>query len=456
MPYTFNTPDDERAMLSAIGVDSIDRLFDGIPRDMWLSRPLDLPPAMGELELTAHLSELAARNSPAGDKVCFLGGGSYDHFVPAAVDQLAGRGEFYTSYTPYQPEVSQGNLQAMFEYQTLIAQLTGMDVSNASLYDGGSAVVEAAMMAMSATGRRGKIVVLGSVHPEYREILDTYLLPLDAEVVTIDAPQGAADAAAVASAIDDRTACAIVQQPNFFGCYEAVDEIGRAAHAAGALFVVSVDPISLGLLRRPGDYGADIVVAEGQSLGTPLLYGGPYLGIMACREAFVRRMPGRIAGETVDRHGRRCWVLTLQTREQHIRREKATSNICTSQGLFALRAAIYLSLMGPQGLREVAELCLRKTRYAAERLANVDGLSLAFDRPTFKEFVVRAEGGNVESLLATAADDGFHAGVPLGRWYPQLKDCFLVAVTEKRTRDEIDHLATSLGSHSRTLATSHA
>ncbi|MEX2188261.1 MAG: aminomethyl-transferring glycine dehydrogenase subunit GcvPA [Pirellulales bacterium] len=456
MPYTFNTPEDQREMLSAIGVDSIERLFDGVPSEMRLGRPLDLPPAMGELELTDHLSRLAARNSPAGEKVCFLGGGSYDHFVPAAVDHLAGRAEFYTSYTPYQPEVSQGNLQAMFEYQTLITQLTGMDVSNASLYDGGSAVVEAALMAISATGRHGKIVVLGSVHPEYRDILDTYLLPLGVEVVTIDAPQGAADVADVAKAIDDRTACVIVQQPNFFGAYEAVDEIGRAAHGAGALFVVSVDPISLGLLKRPGEYGADIVVAEGQSLGTPMLYGGPYLGIMACRDTFVRRMPGRIAGETVDRQGRRCWVLTLQTREQHIRREKATSNICTNQGLFALRAAIYLSLMGPHGLREVAELCLRKTHYAAERLAAVDGLSLAFDRPTFKEFVVRCEGGNVEAMLAAATDDGFHAGVPLGRWYPQLEDCFLVAVTEKRTRDDIDRLAACLKSQTRTLATAHA
>lgn len=456
MPYTFNTPDDQRAMMATIGVDSIDRLFDGIPQDMRLGRSLNLPPAMGELELTAHLSKLASRNSSTADKVCFLGGGSYDHFVPAAVDQLAGRGEFYTSYTPYQPEVSQGNLQAMFEYQTLITQLTGMDVSNASLYDGGSAVAEAAMMAISATGRHGRIVVLGSVHPEYREILDTYLIPLGVEVVTIDSAHGPANVADIAKAIDDKTACVIVQQPNFFGGYEAVEEIGRAAHDAGALFVVSVDPISLGLLRRPGEYGADIVVAEGQSLGTPMLYGGPYLGIMACRETFVRRMPGRIAGETVDRQGRRCWVLTLQTREQHIRREKATSNICTNQGLFALRAAIYLSLLGPTGLREVAELCVRKTRYAAERLAKVDGLSVAFAGPTFKEFVVRVEGGNVEQMLAAATDDGFHAGVPLGRWYPELEDCFLVAVTEQRTKEEIDRLAVCLGSHARTLATTHA
>jgi glycine dehydrogenase subunit 1 len=409
-----------------------------------LKRALDLPPALGELELTSHMARLASRNSPAGERVCFLGAGSYDHFVPAAVDALASRGEFYTSYTPYQPEVSQGNLQAMFEYQTLITELTGMDVSNASLYDGGSAVVEAALMCMSSTGRHRKVVVLGSVHPEYREILRTYLVPLDAEVVTVDAASGVAAVEAVAAVVDDQTACVIVQQPNFFGCLERVEAIGRAAHDAGAMFVVSFDPISLGLLKRPGSYGADIVVAEGQSLGTPLLYGGPYLGIMACRETFVRRMPGRIAGETVDRQGRRCWVLTLQTREQHIRREKATSNICTNQGLFALRAAIYLSLMGPHGLRDVAELSLRKAHYAAQRLANVDGLSLRFDQPTFKEFVIRSKSGNVEQLLSAASDDGFYAGVPLGRWYPQLDDCFLVAVTEKRTKEEIDRLAAVL------------
>ena len=443
MPYLLNTPEDQRAMLEAIGVGSIDELFEMVPRELRLDRPLNLPPALTELELTSHLVALANKNVSADQRVCFLGGGSYDHFIPAAVDALAGRGEFYTSYTPYQAEASQGNLQAFFEYQTLICRLTGMDVSNASLYDGGSAAAEAAFMAMHATGRR-RVVTAASVHPEYRQILATHLDNLNIELVTVAAPSGAVSPADLAAAIDGQTACLLVQQPNFFGCLEDVDVIAKIAHDAGALMAVSVDPISLGLVKRPGDYGADIVVAEGQSLGSPMAYGGPYLGIMACREELVRRMPGRIAGQTEDRRGKRCWVLTLQTREQHIRREKATSNICTNQGLYALRAAIYLALMGPQGMREVAELCLRKSRYAAERLAAGGRLSPAFNRPTFKEFVVRDAKGDVEALLAQGEQAGFFAGLPLGRWYPELADCFLVTVTEKRTKAEIDALADCL------------
>jgi glycine dehydrogenase subunit 1 len=441
MPYFYNTSADQQAMLAAIGVSSIEELFAQVPAELRRARPLDLPPALSELELAQHLGQLAAQNTHIGEKVCFLGGGAYDHFVPAVVDAIAGRGEFYTSYTPYQPEVAQGNLQVMFEYQTLICQLTGMDVSNASLYDGGSAAVEAVLLAMSVTGRHAKVVTLGSVHPQYREILETYFACLGAKLVTVPTPRCAADLAAVAAAVDGETACVLVQHPNFFGCYEDVEALAKIAHDAGALLVQSFDPISLGVLKRPGDLGADVAVAEGQSLGTPLLYGGPYLGIMACREQFVRRMPGRIAGQTVDRRGRRCWVLTLQTREQHIRREKATSNICTNQGLFALRAAIYLAEMGPQGLAETAELCVRKTHYAKERLTAGSRLSLAFDQPTFKEFVVRDSQDQVEELLAQGLDGGYLAGIPLGTWYPDLADCFLVAVTEKRTKAEIDGLA---------------
>jgi glycine dehydrogenase subunit 1 len=445
MPYFLNTPEDQRAMLEAIGVASIDELFATIPADARLQRALDIPPALGELDLTAHMSQLAARNTSAEQKVCFLGGGSYDHFIPAVVDTLAGRGEFYTSYTPYQPEASQGNLQAFFEYQTLITQLTGMDVSNASLYDGGSAAVEAALMSLAATKRHGRVVTAASVHPEYRQILQTYLRDLDVELVTIGTPDGTIDPQDLVSALNDRTACALVQHPNFFGCLEEVETLARITHDAGAMFAVSFDPLSLGLLKRPGDYGADIAVAEGQSLGSPMAYGGPYLGIMACREEFVRRMPGRITGQTVDRRGKRCWVLTLQTREQHIRREKATSNICTNQGLFALRATIYLAEMGPQGLRELGELCLRKSRYARDQLTAKGRLKPAFDRPTFKEFVLRDASGKVEQLISDAYEAGFFAGVPLAAWYPELADCFLVAVTEKRTREEIDRLAECVG-----------
>jgi glycine dehydrogenase subunit 1 len=445
MPYISNTSEDQRAMLEAIGAKSLDELFSSIPVELRLNRSLDIPRALSELELTQHIGRLARMNSSAADKVCFLGGGCYDHFIPAIVDVVASRSEFYTSYTPYQPEASQGNLQVFFEYQTLIARLAGMDVSNASLYDGGSAATEAVLMAIHATGRTGRVVTARSVHPEFRQVLETYLVNIGVELVTVGTPDGVIDPAELSTAITADTSCVLVQHPNFFGCLEDVETIGKLAHDAGALFVVSVDPISLGMLRRPGDYGADIVVAEGQSLGTPMSYGGPYLGIMACREKFVRRLPGRIAGETVDRRGKRCFVLTLQTREQHIRREKATSNICTNQGLFAIRASVYLAAMGPHGMYEVANLCLQKSHYAAKRLAELAGLRLRFKgKPTFKEFVVHAPQGSVQQIVEEACEAGYFAGVPLGTWYPEFDDCLLVTVTEKRTRQEIDGLAATM------------
>lgn len=443
MPYTYNTAEDQQTMLAAIGVKSIAELFANIPAELRLQRDLKLSAALSELELTQHLQALAAKNAHAGQKACFLGGGSYDHFVPAVVDAIASRGEFYTSYTPYQPEVSQGNLQVMFEYQTLICQLTGMDVSNASLYDGGSAAAEAVLLALSVT-KRSKVVTTSCVHPEYRQIIDTYFTHLDGQLLTVAAPAGVASLAALSDAVDDQTACVLIQQPNFFGCIEDVQAIANLAHDKGALLIVAFDPISLGLLKRPGDLGADVVIAEGQSLGTPMQYGGPYLGIIACREQFVRRMPGRIAGQTVDRRGKRCWVLTLQTREQHIRREKATSNICTNQGLFALRAAIYLAALGPHGLREAATLCLHKAHYAMDQIVADERFELAFKQPVFKEFVIRDRRGAVGELLADAVEEGYLAGVPLEPWYPELADCFLVAVTEKRTKREIDGLADCL------------
>jgi glycine dehydrogenase subunit 1 len=445
MPYILNTAEDQRAMLESIGAASIDELFAMVPAELRLGRDLCLPPALGEMELTSHVGQLAARNTPAGQSVCFLGGGSYDHFIPAVVDFVAGRSEFYTAYTPYQPEASQGTLQAVFEYQTLVTQLTGMDVSNASQYDGGSAVAEAMLMARAASARPARVVTAASVHPEYRQVMATYLTHLDTELVTVDTPDGAVRPADLAAAVDDRTSCVVIEHPNFFGCLEDVRACAEIVHRAGALLVVAVDPISLGLLARPGDCGADIVVAEGQSLGSAMAFGGPYLGILACREKFVRRVPGRLVGQTVDRRGNRCWVLTLQTREQHIRREKATSNICTNQGLLALRAAVYLSAMGPRGMRSVAELCLQKSRYALDRLTARGTLKPAFARPTFKEFAVRVVDGQVQRRLQSALDSGILAGVPLGRWYPQLADCVLVAVTEKRTKAEIDRLASILG-----------
>ena len=424
-------------MLGTIGLDSLDQLFDMIPAEYRLRRPLAIPEALGELELTSHVAALAGRNLGADSRPCFLGGGSYDHFIPAVVDNLAARGEFYTAYTPYQAEASQGTLQATFEYQTLIAQLTGMDISNASLYDGGSAVSEAVLMAMTVTRRLGRVVVAGSIHPEHVQILRTNLANLEPEIVVVPPRAGRVEAADLLAAITPDTAAVVVAYPNFFGQLEDVEALVKAAQAGGALAIVSVDPISLGLLRQPGAYGADIVVAEGQCLGNPLAYGGPYLGILACREEYVRKMPGRVVGQTVDRHGKRCFVLTLQTREQHIRREKATSNICTNQGLLALRASIYLAALGPTGLRQVAELSTRKAHHAAEGLAKVPGLSIAFPGPFFKEFVVRSSKDPV-AVLAEVGRLGYHGGIALGQWFPELTDAILIAVTEKRTRGEID------------------
>jgi glycine dehydrogenase subunit 1 len=444
----YNTPEQQRQMLASIGVDSVAELFEQIPAPLRLNRPLALPPALTEMELESHLTELAARNGNGTARISFLGGGAYDHFIPAAVDAVASRSEFYTAYTPYQAEASQGSLQAFFEYQTLICQLTGMDVSNASLYEGGTAVSEALFMAIRVTGRHQKVVMLESVHPEYRQVCQTYLRQLDCELVVVPCPGGTADPADVRKALDDQTACLVVQHPNFFGCLEEAAELTSLAHQAGALAVVSFDPISLGLLARPGEYGADIAVAEGQSLGIPLQYGGPYLGIMTCRNEFVRKMPGRLIGETVDREGRRCFVLNLQAREQHIRREKATSNICTNQGLMALRATVYLSLLGKAGLREVAELCARKAHYAAQSLTRIKDFELAFpEKPFFKEFAIRCRGDGSRKL-ALARDAGFDIGPALDRYpasrLPTRLDCFLVAVTERRTRAEIDRLVEAL------------
>jgi glycine dehydrogenase subunit 1 len=315
-----------------------------------------------------------------------------------------------------------------------------MDVSNASLYDGGSAVAEAILMALAVTRRFKRVIIPETVHPEYRQIAATFLAHLEPELVTLPAPGGILDRKSLDAAVTDETAAVVLQYPNLFGQLEDIDELIQAVHSRGALAVVSVDAISLGLLRRPGDYGADIVVAEGQGLGNAMSFGGPYLGIMACREEYLRKMPGRIVGQTVDRHGKRCWVLTLQTREQHIRREKATSNICTNQGLLALRASIYLAAMGPGGLRQAAELSTRKAHYAAERLAAIPGLSLAFPGPFLKEFVIRSRK-DPASVLAEVGRLGYHGGIALGRWYPALADCILIAVTEKRTRAEIDGLA---------------
>jgi glycine dehydrogenase subunit 1 len=439
--YVPNTAAEQQEMLARIGAKDSAELFASIPAEFRLSRPLDLPPALLEQDLERHLAELAGKNQSAATHACFLGGGCYDHYVPAVVDVISSRPEYYTAYTPYQAEASQGTLQAVFEYQSLVCELTGMAVSNASMYEAATAVAEAALMARATNGRSGHVVVLESVHPEYRQTLATYLHGVDVALTTIPCPQGVADPAAVKAALDGSTVCLVLQHPNFFGNLEPVAELTAAAAGSETPVVQAFDPISLGIMKRPGDYGVDIAVAEGQCLGTPLSYGGPFLGLFACAEKFLRKLPGRIVGETVDRAGKRCFVLTLQTREQHIRRDKATSNICTNQGLLALRASVFLALAGPEGLREMAERCWQHAHYAAKALAAVPGLKVRFPAAAyFKEFVIETPGP-ADRHLAALADLGFHAGVPLGRWFPALGNCLLVAVTEKRTKAEIDGLA---------------
>ncbi len=452
MSYVPNTPEEQAAMLERIGVASIEDLFANIPSGLRLKRPLNIPPALSEMELQRHIASLAARNTSTSDAVCFLGGGAYDHFIPTVVDAIAGRGEFYTAYTPYQAEASQGTLQAVFEFQTLMCEITGMDVANASLYEGGSAVAEAVLMALGVTGRTGEVIIAESVHPEYRATLATYAANLHCTVRTIPTPDGFLNPADLKATLNDATVAVVAQSPNFFGHLEEMKAIGDAARKVGAVFIASFDPVCTGVLNRPADYGADIAVAEGQGLGVPLAYGGPYLGILACRgePEYIRKIPGRLVGQTTDRSGNRCWVLTLQTREQHIRREKATSNICTNQGLLALRAAVHLSALGPHGLRETAELCVRKAHYAQQKLCAIPGVQPTFpNRPFAKEFTVRVNA-NVPQVLAKLRAAGYLAGLPMGRWYPHLENCMSVAVTEKRTRDEIDGLA---GALQRILAT---
>ena len=444
MPYIPHTEVDRQAMLQAIGVSSVEALFECVPAGFRFPS-LNLPPAASEMEILDELHTLALKNSSTGCLAIFLGAGAHNHFVPSVVDYLASRGEFLTSYTPYQPEVSQGTLQAMFEYQSMVARLTGMDVANASHYDGATAMAEAAIMALNvARGRRHKIVVAPSVHPQYRHVLRTYL-PQEGGLAHVvgdaDLTSGLPE---MVSMLDHDTACLIIQHPNFFGELMDVDGLAGRVHAAGALLVVIANPVvSLGLLKPPGDYGADIVVAEGQPLGAGLNCGGPYLGIFAAREEYVRKLPGRLVGETIDTQGRRGYVLTLTPREQHIRREKATSNICTNQGLIALRAAIYLAYMGKQGLRKVAELCYHRAHYAAAEIAQLDGYRVARGTPFFNEFVVTCPKP-VRQINAALLEKGVLGGYDLEADYPHARNQMLICVTEMNPRPQIDRLVTTL------------
>jgi glycine dehydrogenase subunit 1 len=431
--------DEEQRMLKAIGVASFEELLAAVPRKARLERPLAVDGPLSEIELRRRFGDNARANAAEG-AVSFLGGGIYDHYIPSALNALAMRSEFATAYTPYQPEVAQGTLTAIFEFQSLIAELTGCEVANASLYDGATAAVEAVLMARSQTGR-ARVVAAGAIHLHVLQVLNTYLDGRDLTLVPEHGGQVAPED--LEAAVGPDVACVLYQHPNFFGLLESPQTIHKLAHDAGALAIAHCDPIALALLEPPGASGADIVVGEGQSLGNPPSFGGPLLGFFACRASLVRRMPGRLAAETVDRHGRRGFVLTLQTREQHIRREKATSNICTNQGLLALRATIYMGLMGREGMREVAELCVQKTHHAARLAAAIPGYRLAHDGAFFREFALECPV-DAAAVVRAGLERGILPGVDLGRFRPEWKRRLLVAVTEQRSAAEIERWAETL------------
>jgi glycine dehydrogenase subunit 1 len=427
-PYIPNTDDDRRAMLDVIGVATADELFADIPERLRIDG-LDLPPALDEAALLKEMSTLAGRNQvPEDGLACFLGAGAYRHYIPSVVGHVISRSEYYSAYTPYQPEISQGTLQTMFELQSMVCELTGMDVANAGMYDGASALAEACLMACRVTGRR-RIAVLDAVHPAYLEVVRTYA----------SGPGLAVDVVADGE-LSEEHACLAVQHPNFFGCLEDVWAREKAAHDAGALLIVAADPISLGMLAPPGDYGADIAVAEGQSLGWPVAFGGPYLGLFACRERYLRQLPGRVVGRATDLDGRTGYVLTLQAREQHIRRERATSNICTSQQLVGLAATVYLASVGKHGLRQIAETCYQRAHYAADRIAALPGFSLAFDAPFFKEFTVRCPEP-APSIQERLLERGIIGGLDVS---DRIENGILFCVTEMNSREEIERLVEAL------------
>ena len=431
-----NTDEDREEMLSAIGVDSFEELLSNVPPEFLEVDFESIGKGLSEYEVIKLLGDLASRNVHSGEAISFLGGGSYDHFVPSIIGEITSRSEYLTAYTPYQAEVSQGTLQAIFEYQSMICALTGMDVANASMYDGASALAEAGLLAVNQN-KRNKLVIASTVNPNHRDVVKTYVQGGDVELVTVPQINGTTDLKELSDLVDSDTAGLLLQTPNFFGCIEDAVEIAKIAHDNDALFIVSADPISLGILKKPGECGADIVVGEGQSLGSPTQFGGPYLGIFAAKMDLVRRMPGRIAGQTWDVDGKRGFVLTLQTREQHIRRERATSNICTNQGIVMLSAAIYMALMGKEGISSVAELSTRKSHYLAEQINGLPGFEVKFNAPFFKEFVVKtpvAPSEIIESLL----DEKVFAGIDLSSYDYGLENCMLVCVTEKRTKEEME------------------
>ncbi len=441
MQYISNTAQDKSEILKTIGVSSFEELISNIPKQL-RNFELKLPEGISELELDRALDEIGHLNKNFKYSICYLGGGNYDHFMPAVVDRLALRGEFITAYTPYQGEASQGTLQSMYEYQSLICELTAMDYSNASMYDGASSLAEAALLALRSTGRK-KILIPGTVHPEYQAVVRTYLSYLDAQIVAIPMKDGATDLAALEKLLDGETAAVILQQPNFFGVLEEAHAISDLTHKTGALFIACVNPIALGILQPPGEYGADIAVGEGQPLGTPVAFGGPHFGFFTVKEALLRKIPGRISGMTVDKAGRRAFVLTLQAREQHIRREKATSNICTNQALCALKGAIYMALLGREGIKKVGLLNLSNAHAAFERLVKIKGVKAFSSKPFFNEFALfieRDEKRLKEELNARK----IMGPLSLSKFYPQMRQAYLFAVTEKRTAADLDKLVEAI------------
>lgn len=446
MPFIPNTDADRKAMLENIGVKDFNELIENIPEELRFTQDLDLPEPLSELEISRVIHEKVQNNKSLNEAISFLGGGAYDHFIPAAIDHIISRPEFYTAYTPYQAEVSQGTLQAIYEYQSMLAELMNMEAANASMYDGGSALAEAGLMAIAET-RRNNILVSKSVHPYYRQIIKTYCHGQKTKIELIDLEQGITSLSDLKSKINTDVAAVVIEHPNFLGYLEEVFEISKLAHDNGALFITSNDPISLGILEPPGQYDADIATGEGQCLGNPLYLGGPYLGIFASKFKFVRKMPGRIAGATTDQNGRRGFVLTFQTREQHIRRAKATSNICTNQALNALAATVYLALMGKTGIEEVASLCLQNSHYLAEKIQQLSGFKLAYKLPFFKEFVVTTPVAPAE-IIDKLIKKNIFAGIDLSQFDYGLDNGMLIAVTEKRTKQEMDILLELLSNFS--------
>lgn len=434
------TEQDRAEMLETVGVQSVEDLFNDIPEEIRFQGRLQVPAAMDESSLVKHMNNLGRKNASLDQYTSFLGAGVYDHYIPSVVGHVLSRSEFYTAYTPYQPEISQGELQAIFEFQTMICELTGMDVANSSMYDGATALAEAASMAYAVT-KRNKIVISKAVHPEARDILHTYARGLGLQVIEVSCDSsGVTNSDVLQQEVDEETAAVIIQSPNFFGCIESLQEIGDLSHEHKGLFIVSSNPLSLGVLKSPGELGADVVVGDAQPLGISASFGGPHCGFFATTKALMRRIPGRIVGQTVDEDGQRGFVLTLQAREQHIRREKATSNICSNQALNALAAAVYMSSLGKQGIQEVGRLNIRKSYYARKRLSRIKGVTLTFEQPFFNEFVIRVDQciSEINRILFT---EGIIGGYDLGKDYPELQGHLLLAVTELRTKQEIDRFA---------------